>query len=115
VCYTFIRVKKGAQFMENLRKELHQYKGQRATFIGEFSRVSVTKIRKDIVVLLYNVKDSLDNMVAEHMWSTVDLSSVDERLARIKPGQPVKFEGRVHTYVRHDGQKSTGIDDIIFT
>jgi hypothetical protein len=99
--------------MNSLREDLNQYKGQRVKFVGEFSRVSISKIRRDIVVLLYNVKDSLDNLVADHMWSTINLSSVDERLARIKSGQAIKFEGRVHTYIKHDGTRTVGIDDVI--
>jgi hypothetical protein len=99
--------------METSRIELKKYSGKREKFFAEFSQVSISKIRRDIVILMYNVTDSTQKLVAQHMWSTINPASLDKRLGGIKPGQKISFEGVVHSYTKSTGERTVGIDDAI--
>lgn len=83
-----------------MRKALQQRDGRRGEFSAAFERFGSKPAYKGppIVTLLFvDVRDSADNIVADHLWFKTALCW--ER-ASLKPGDLVKFEARVMTYIK---------------
>jgi len=84
-----------------MRTELKEIQNNRKTFTGIFKRYG-TKTNwhgfPEKTILLTDVKDSIENKVADHIWFS--MTKGFEKLGELKEGDLVQFDARVKPYFK---------------
>ena len=80
-----------------MRKELKNINEQRKTFIGIFERRGIKNgfKKQEETVLLIDIRDLENNMIAQHLW--FNLTKGFEKL-ELKHGDKVQFDAKVKKY-----------------
>ena len=95
-----------------MREMLQAYAGTKSEFVGEFKRVSISKIKRDVVILMENIKDADGKYVADHNWMTVSVKSLNSGIGKIVAGKVIRIMGEVRKYRKASGEISVGIDNV---